>query len=81
LEDPLKIRIRKDRSRHIESLFIFGGIDAIECFERTGCPDSKSTNVATWSKLKEVEVVDWEEGDTGNVTECEADTVVFFVNH
>ena len=64
----MEIGIRQDGSWHAESLLVLRGVDCVKCTEGTCGPDGKSTDMSAWSKFQEVELVDWNEGDAGDIT-------------
>ena len=76
----MEIGIGHDWSWHSESLFVFGAVDGVEGLEGGGGPDAESANVTTWGELEQVELVDWEEGDTWDVSESEGQTIVLGVD-
>ena len=80
LEDALEIGVGHDRSRHGEALLVGRRVHRVQLGEGRGGPDAKSADVATWGEFEEVELVNGEEGDAGDVAEGEGDSVVLIVD-
>ena len=80
LEDSLKISVGEDWSWHGEALLVSRRVDSVKSLESLGGVDGESSNVATWGELEEVKLVDWEEGNAGNVSHGLDDTVVVLVD-
>lgn len=81
LEDALEIGVGEDGARHREALFVSGGIDSVQGLERACRPDGEATDVTAGSELEQVQLVDGQQSDTGDVTESEGDAFVFFVDN
>lgn len=81
LEDSLKISVGEDWSWHGEALLVSRRVDVIKSLESLGGIDGESSDVATWGELEEVKLVDWEEGNAGDVSHGLDDTVVVLVNN
>jgi len=80
LKDSLEISIGHDWSWHGESLLVVGAVDSIEGLEGGGGPDAESTNVSTWGEFEQVEFVNWEEGDTWDISESEGQTIILGID-
>jgi len=80
LEDSLKISVGENGSWHGEALLVSRRVDSVKSLESLGGVDGESSNVATWGELEEVKLVDWEEGNAGDVSHGLDDTVVVLVN-
>jgi len=35
--------------------------------------------MTTWSQFQQIQFVDWQKGDTGDVSESEGDTIVLYI--
>jgi len=81
LEDSLKIGVGQDRTGHRESLLVGGGIDGVERLERVGGVDGESTDMSAGGEFEEVELVDGEERDAGDVSHGLDNAVVILVNN
>ena len=80
LKDSLEIGIGHDWSWHGESLLVVGAVDGIEGLEGRGGPDAESADMSTWGEFEQVEFVNWEEGNTWDVSESEGQTIILGVD-
>merc|ERR1712158_181343 len=67
--------------RGVESLLVGRAVDGVEGVECSGRPDAESAHVSAGSQFEEVEFVDGQQGDAGDVTEGQRDSLVLFVNN
>lgn len=81
LEDSLKIGVGHDGSWHAESLLVCRAVDGVKSIESSSSPNAETSNVSTGGKFEEIEFVDGEEGNAGDVAESKRDTLILLVNN
>ena len=81
LEDSLKIGVGHDGSWHAESLLVCRAVDGVKSIESSSSPNAETSNVSTGGKFEQIEFVDGEEGDAGDVAESKRDTLILLVNN
>ena len=52
----------------------------VEGVEGGGSPDAESADMSAWGEFQQVEFVNWEKSDTGDVAEGKSDTIVLAVD-